>query len=246
MPEAEKTLAIAAIFRRALGRPVELVPTDNATTMVRSIPRAGGGMTVRLQRIFLDAPVEVLEACARWLRGGSRKAGAIVDRYVEGTLPPRPRPRPPARAGRGAVFDLESLFRRLNAEQFGGAIAASVVWGRARSRRRRRTIRFGSYDTLSRIIRIHPALDRPGVPEGYVAFVLFHEMLHAALPPRRGKDGRRLHHFREFRERERAYPEAARWAAWERRNLDVLLAGASDSEVNRASSSSRAACRGRS
>jgi hypothetical protein len=223
VPSAGRSEAIAACIRRALGRPVELVVTDNAWTMLRSIPRRHGGVTVRLQRIFLEAADEVIEACARWLRTGSRESGAAIDRYVEEALPRLPRPSLRPDGARGAVYDLEALFGRLNEEHFGGVLDVRVAWGRRAAPRRRRSLRFGCYDAASRTIRIHPALDRADVPEGFVAFVLFHEMLHAALPPRRGSDGLRRHHFREFRERERAYPEYARWTAWERRNFAALL-----------------------
>jgi len=55
-----------------------------------------------------------------------------------------------------------------------------------------------------------------------VAAVVFHEMLHQAVPARDG-NGRRVVHGREFRARERAYPDHARALAWERRNIGLLL-----------------------
>jgi hypothetical protein len=52
--------------------------------------------------------------------------------------------------------------------------------------------------------------------------VVFHEMLHQAVPAREA-NGRRIVHGPEFRRRERAYPEFARAKAWEERNLSLLL-----------------------
>ena len=80
----------------------------------------------------------------------------------------------------------------------------------------------GVYVQDARIIRIHPTLDRPEVPEFYVAAVVFHEMLHQAVPAR-DVNGRRVVHGPEFRRRERAYPEHARAKDWEERNLELLL-----------------------
>ena len=74
----------------------------------------------------------------------------------------------------------------------------------------------------ARIIRIHPTLDRQEVPEFYVAAVVFHEMLHQMVPAVE-VNGRRVVHGREFRRRERAYPDHARAKAWEERNLSLLL-----------------------
>ena len=87
----------------------------------------------------------------------------------------------------------------------------------------RTSIRTGVYLHAARAIRIHPALDREDVPEFYVASVVFHEMLHQVVPPDE-RGGRRTIHGREFRRRERAFPDHARAAAWERENVHLLLA----------------------
>ena len=80
----------------------------------------------------------------------------------------------------------------------------------------------GVYVQDARIIRIHPTLDRVEVPEFYVAAVVFHEMLHQAVPARE-VNGRRIVHGAEFRGRERQYPDHARARAWEARHLGLLL-----------------------
>ncbi len=80
----------------------------------------------------------------------------------------------------------------------------------------------GVYVQDARLIRIHPTLDRPAVPEFYVAAVVFHEMLHQAVPARE-LGGRRIVHGADFRRRERAYPDHARAKAWEEKNLPLLL-----------------------
>jgi len=83
-------------------------------------------------------------------------------------------------------------------------------------------VKTGVYVQDARIIRIHPTLDRAEVPEFYVAAVVFHEMLHQAVPARE-VGGRRIVHGPEFRRRERAYPDHGRARAWEERNLSLLL-----------------------
>jgi hypothetical protein len=110
----------------------------------------------------------------------------------------------------------------VNAEEFGGRVEARITWGPNRGGRRRHTIKTGVYVQDARLIRIHPALDRPEVPEYYVAAVVFHEMLHQVVPAVE-KDGRRVVHGPEFKRRERAYAGYARARAWEQENLDLLL-----------------------
>ncbi|HET9553830.1 MAG TPA: hypothetical protein VFP50_12745, partial [Anaeromyxobacteraceae bacterium] len=111
---------------------------------------------------------------------------------------------------------------RLNAEEFDGAIEARIGWAAVRPGRRRRTVKTGVYLQDARVIRIHPTLDRPEVPEFYVAAVVFHEMLHQAVPARE-VGGRRIVHGADFRRREQAYAGHARAREWERRHLGLLL-----------------------
>lgn len=62
---------------------------------------------------------------------------------------------------------------------------------------------------------MHSALDHPEVPEFFVRFIIFHEMLHAELKVQ-DKRGRRCIHSREFRRREHAHPDFERAKKWER------------------------------
>jgi predicted metal-dependent hydrolase len=81
----------------------------------------------------------------------------------------------------------------------------------------------GSYHHETRVIRLHPALDRPEVPAYFVRYVVFHEMVHQAVPIRRTGAGRREVHGREFRRRERTCPDYDRALARERDHLPLLL-----------------------
>jgi hypothetical protein len=182
----------------------------------------------RIHHMFLDAPEEVVGALATFARPAGtpgarrREAGRRIDAWVR-----RHRHRIAARrAGplqpRGRAHDLQALFDRINAEHFGGAIDARIGWGPVRVGDRSRTVKTGVYLEEARLIRIHPSLDRPEVPEFYVAFIVFHEMLHQAVPAREA-NGRRIVHGREFRGRERAHPDFERALAWERRNIRLLL-----------------------
>lgn len=151
-----------------------------------------------------------------------RGAGERIDAYVREHRARIGDPRPARLEPRGRVHDLQAIFDRVNAEQFGGQVDARIGWGPNRGGQRRRTIKTGVYVQDARLIRIHPALDRREVPEMYVATVVFHEMLHQVVPAREG-NGRRVVHGAEFRRRERAYPDYRRAKAWEEANLGLLL-----------------------
>jgi hypothetical protein len=80
----------------------------------------------------------------------------------------------------------------------------------------------GAYLHETRTILIHPALDQPDVPGYFVATVVFHEMLHQAVPAV-SRDGKRFVHTAAFRRREREFPDHERARRWERAHLDRVL-----------------------
>jgi hypothetical protein len=211
-----------------LAERVRLTIHDNRSTMV-SFRRGSGGIHYRVHHMFLDAPHDVLRALAAFAgtpRSGSaarrRDAGTRIDAFVKHNRARIAAPRADRLQPRGRAHDLQAIYDRLNAGHFGGAIEARIGWGAVRGGRRRRTVKTGVYVQDARIIRIHPTLDRPEVPEFYVATVVFHEMLHQAVPARE-MNGRRVVHGADFRRRERAYPDYERAKAWEDRNLALLL-----------------------
>ena len=65
------------------------------------------------------------------------------------------------------------------------------------------------------MIRINPVLDRKTVPRYFVAFIVYHEMLHASLGALL-KGTRRNVHSREFRKREKLFKDYENAMAWER------------------------------
>jgi hypothetical protein len=210
-----------------LAERVRLTVHDNRSTMV-SFRRNPGEIHYRVHHMFLEAPSDVVRALAAFAgprRGAAarrREAGTRIDAFVRHNRARIAVPRADRLLTRGRIHDLQSIFDRVNAEHFGGTIEARIGWGSVRLGRRRRTVKTGVYVQDARIIRIHPTLDRREVPEFYVATVVFHEMLHQAVPARE-VNGRRIVHGAEFRRRERAYPDYARARAWEERHLSLLL-----------------------
>lgn len=218
--------ALAYRLSAELGMPVRLSVTDNRSTMV-SFRRAANALQLRLHHMFLDAPEPVVRAVADYAGRGLRGAGSVLDDYIRGM---QPRIRQFRRETdqdlnpRGRCFDLQRMFDAVNREHFQNAIQARIGWGRMPPRRRRKSIRLGVYDHQTREIRIHPALDRPEVPAFFVEFIIFHEMLHQLFPSS-SRGGRRVHHPRAFREREKTFPHYEAALRWERDNLSVLLRG---------------------
>jgi hypothetical protein len=56
-----------------------------------------------------------------------------------------------------------------------------VRWGQQITRKKRRSIRLGSYNHHTTEVRIHPILNKPGVPTFFIQSVIYHEYLHHVL-----------------------------------------------------------------
>jgi hypothetical protein len=89
-----------------------------------------------------------------------------------------------------------------------------VRWGQQISRKRRRTIRLGSYNHRTSEIRIHPILNSPRIPRFFIQSVIYHEYLHHVLGAR---------HNRRFHQHERKFHYHRESQEWIRRNLWLLL-----------------------
>jgi hypothetical protein len=98
-----------------------------------------------------------------------------------------------------------------------------VRWGQQISRKRRRSIRLGSYNHATAEIRIHPILNTPQVPAFFIQSVIYHEYLHHVLgAPHNSRFHRAERQFRYHRESQE----------WIRRNLWILL-GRKKNELRR-------------
>lgn len=89
-----------------------------------------------------------------------------------------------------------------------------VRWGQQISRRKRRSIRLGSYNHLTCEIRIHPLLNSPQIPAYFIQSVIHHEYLHHVLG---------APHNRRFHAQERKFRYFRESREWVRRNLWLLL-----------------------
>ena len=204
----------------ALGT-VDLVVTNNRRRMVTA-RRNGKRHELRIHRMFVDAPAETVSALVGLARGHGDEREELRRFIRENRDEIKHAPKPSKLRQAGTVHDLEASMRRAIALlDEDGFDDVSITWGRRG--RGTRSIRFGSYDFEQRLIRIHPALDEDWVPENFVDFVVYHELLHVVVPPIVDEAGNRNLHPPEFREREQRFPHYEEAVAWERRNLDRLM-----------------------
>ena len=189
---------------------------------VRFYPYAGlhhtirvraGRVYVRLSDIFQSAPPEVIRALAFLLvaRLLSRKvpaahestyrAYAFSPQVVRASdIARKKRGRKVISSAQGKVYDLDRLFARLNRHYFGGGLEKPLLtW----SKRRARSI-LGHHDAVHNTITISKVLDAREVPEWFVEYIVYHEMLHIKHPARL-INGRRYYHTAAFRADEQRF-----------------------------------------
>lgn len=109
---------------------------------------------------------------------------------------------------------LESLAGEIHRTYFLKYPPLPVRWGQQITRKRRRSIRLGSYNHLTTEIRIHPLLNAPNIPAFFIQSVIHHEYLHHVLGP---------NHNRRFQSAERKFRYFRESQEWIRRNLFLLL-----------------------
>ena len=207
---------------------VQVTLTDNRYTMI-SVRRISKEKRyeVRLHHMFADADPVITRALAHYIAENDAEASRVLGDFIDANsdhVRGRSR-RAPTQVifTAGEHYDLREIYDELNARYFENKIEAAITWGARTGRaRRRNSIKMGSYSVEDRLIRIHRSLDRSFVPRFFVAWIVFHEMLHQ-VHDIRVKNGRREFHSKEFLADEAQFEQYEQARSWERRHLDALL-----------------------
>jgi len=227
MLEHQPQLAVyfAEAFRQLA--PKKLTPELD----VRFYPYAGLNHTIRLRSgrihvrvadIFADAPPEVWRALgvilvAKLLQRKVpeaqnkiyREYSCTPDSLRRSDLARKRRGRKVITTSKGRTYDLDRMFARVNRQFFDNTIPKpQLTWSRARTRRI-----LGHMDAAHDTIVISRTLDAPDVPQWFVEYIMFHEMLHIKHPARI-VGGRRLYHTKSFRLEEQRHPHYADALEW--------------------------------
>ena len=198
---------------------------------VRFYPYAGmhhtirvraGRVYVRLSDVFESAPPDVIRAVAFLLvaRLLSRKPPSAHERVYRAyafsptvlrasDLARQKRGRKVISTAPGKVYDLSELFDRLNRRYFDGEIEKPVLtWSKRKAKRI-----LGHHDAVHSTITISKGLDSRDVPEWFVEYILYHEMLHIKHPAK-FINGRRYYHTPAFRSEEQSFPQYQASQEW--------------------------------
>ncbi|MBF0456673.1 MAG: SprT-like domain-containing protein [Nitrospirae bacterium] len=201
----QRSGALKSFIEKAAGVPIDLTITDNSKSMLSLRHGHKGDVHVRIHRMFLDAGAAVIQEIANFIKNRRNKTPLtrefIRENHSAIEIPPKRRA---VTSSEGKYHNLKLIYEAINEEYFNGQLALDITWGRRQTKTVYRKRRLGSYDSTGSLIRIHPALDKSNVPRYFIEYVVYHEMLHAALGIQ-VKNGRRSIHGREFKRRERLF-----------------------------------------
>ncbi|MBL4771241.1 MAG: M48 family metallopeptidase [Planctomycetes bacterium] len=231
--------SLAETLTQQLGAPVQVTFTRSRSTPVQAKaptpgPFAQAGADLRLHTFFTEAPTEVVTDLAHWLRVGKRARAASqrLDAYIHASVAqlPAKTPRRIHLNPSGSHYELLPLLEVVRAQEFPDNFTApprdspalplpAITWSQQNPRGKLRSLRLGSYNRERNLVRIHPLLDDKLVPEFFVRYIIFHELLHAVHKSLKDTAGRWVHHSQAFRQREAQYPDYQAALKWEAKGL---------------------------
>lgn len=160
---------------------------------------------VSLHRIFLDAPRNVMEALACYLRQEDKNIDSSVKAFIEDNLQKLDYSHLLNRQklySQGNVYNLQNIYNELNQEYFDGKLSLFITWFGKPIQRNRSRVTFGLYHDPLKLIKVNKILDSPAYPDYLVSYVVYHEMVHHVCPAYFDENGQHRIHSKEFKERE--------------------------------------------
>ena len=200
-------------LHRYLPFKLQLVINENRSTVL-SIQ----GRRFSVHKLFLDAPDEIVKELANYAMG--KRTKPILRRYIQSNrfevkreidLDPK-----------GEVYDLDEIMDELNANYFDSSLDLKIGWF-GKEKKRRRQITFGLYMDDAKAIKIHKMLDDPFYPRFFVAYIVYHEMLHAKIPGYHDERGYFRIHGPEFKSKEKEFHAYARARRFEKLNREKIF-----------------------
>lgn len=205
-PEAEFIAALSAL----IPAPTRITLTRNRSALITVRLEKDGVRAVRLQTAFRAADPETMKALARFIHKPDRKSRQRIEAFLRDHQElTEALAREPATGKRlltrGRCRDLDQVLRKVSREYGLRLPELKITWARRPRRLGRSSIRFGTYNFKSKTVAIHPALDRPEVPDYFVEYIVYHELLHALFPPLPGHRDRETAHSPEFKRFEKKF-----------------------------------------
>lgn len=224
-PEYTKALTFQEQLEHSAGIKLRLKINDNRSTML-SVKWEPDYTKVSLHRMFLKAPQNVMQALACYLKGEHKKLAPSIKAYIEHNLQHLDYSHEldlSKLQTKGHVYDLEKIYQDLNREYFDLPFDLHITWFGKKGKRLCKRVTFGLYHDPLRLIKINRLLDQSHFPDYFVAYVIYHEMLHHVCPTYVDEKGQKHIHSKAFKEREKHFKYFKHAQEWIRDNQNYLF-----------------------
>jgi hypothetical protein len=196
-----------------------------------------GKRTLTVPSYFEDAPEKVKSALMEWAlmpatrRRKNLSANALrkkqiehfIWEYVEASGNKADKKfliNPEKFQSEGRHYDLREVFSSLNAAYFNGRLTSYIRWNKS-NWRSYQTFYVDRQGRRNSLISIAQTYNRADVPRFAIESIVFHEMLHIAVPPyKRGQQN--VIHGVEFKRAERQFKFFKEWRRWEKEHLKSI------------------------
>lgn len=219
------TLTFQEQLEMSAGVKLQLKINDNRSTML-SVKWEPDCTKVSLHRMFLKAPQNIMQELACYFKGDNRKLSPSIKAYIETHLQELDYSHEldlSKLETKGSIYDLKKIYQDLNQEYFKGSLDLYITWFGEIEKKNRQRITFGLFHDPLRLIKINRILDNQSFPCYFVAFVVYHEMLHHVCPTYVDKNGFKQIHSKEFKEKEQEFKYFKDARQWIRDNENHLF-----------------------
>ncbi len=172
-----------------------------------------------VHKLFLDAPEEVIRELARYVMG--KKTKPLLRQFIQSqTFETK---RTVKLEPKGEVYDLSEIMAEIEQTYFGKSLDLQIGWFGKEERKKRSRMTFGLYLDNVKAVKIHRLLDSLFYPRFFVAYIVYHEMLHSVIPGYLDARGHFRIHGPEFKNREREFHDYSRARNWEKVNREKIF-----------------------
>lgn len=199
-----------------MGTKLRLKINDNRSTML-SVKWEPDYTKVSLHRMFLQAPQNIMQALACYLKREDQRIAPSITAFIEKQLPKLDYSHEldlSKLQTRGQCYDIQKIYHDLNQEYFHNALDLHITWFGLGRKKRCNQVTFGLFHDPLRLIKINRLIDNKHFPDYFVSYVIFHEMLHAVCPVVVDERGIKQIHSPAFKKREKTfkyYDPAQKW-----------------------------------
>lgn len=204
---------------------LQLKVNDNRSTML-SVNWEPDCTKVSLHRMFLHAPQNIMDDLACYLRQEPPTLSPSLKSFINtnlNSLNYSKRLDSRKLCTLGATYDLQALYEALNDEYFENTLQLNITWFGRADQRNKKKVTFGLYYEPLRLIKINKMLDQPLFPEFFIAYVIYHEMVHHFCPSYVDKSGIHRIHNEQFKAQEKKFKDYALAQEWIKNHQHVFF-----------------------